>query len=738
MLRLPQNISLFLVLFALCVGDVPAVDVTVEPPLVARIARSVSTAPAVISATIQVPEYAPEDLGYGIFVTTWDGLWWQTPQAKPLSPGTHHLRCLVDVARLSSEGHTGPMDSSRLASIRSAGFFFWTSQKNCVLQCSDVSVEGQAEISRDAPRILPRPHPVFAGTPLETGKPWHYEVDMIPAPENPYDTNAVRIELILDDKHGNRRRIPAFWYEPQSIVDRGDSEMLTPTGKGRYALRWWPRQAGEFLATLEAWTPQSGTRSHHMGTIQVVGESWDPYVRRDQMDPRFFSIGTNDKKLFWPIGINIRSITDPRSTTTLNTKETPNRIIAGYESYFARFQAAGINACEIWMASWNVGLEWNAKWPGYHGIGRYNQENALRLDQVLDSAWRHGIRVQLVISNHGTASPKVDREWLLCNPWNQAYGGPCAKPEEIFTHPLALDGQERLRRYIVARYGYHPAIWGWKLWSEMNLTAANAVLRESWMRQATQRWVALDPVGRGTTCHWCPDYKAADPGVCRLANLGYISLDAYRKETIPLTDLLWNSTNDPRRGLSLIRDENNTVKPVFVAEYGGNTMAGSIPLLLADHCSGPWISLVSGHGASSMLWWWEWVDQGNLWAVYRGIHRFLEGEDLRSTPTSLASSVLLQTESATPMWCGVWYRPGRILGYVVDTAFPQTLENPQREQVRIVVSTRADMAAGTMTLQWFDPLVGVPHSQETFKHPGGPLTITAPPFRRHIAFKLFR
>ncbi len=118
-----------------------------------------------------------------------------------------------------------------------------------------------------------------------------------------------------------------------------------------------------------------------------------------------------------------------------------------------------MSAVEIWLASWNLGLEWRGDWPEFEGAGRYNQVSAARLDAILDAAWANRIRINLVIYNHGMASPRMDSEWKD-NPYNARQGGPLQDPLEIFTSAAAQRGQDSLRRYLIARYADHPAILG--------------------------------------------------------------------------------------------------------------------------------------------------------------------------------------------------------------------------------------------------------------------------------------
>jgi hypothetical protein len=117
----------------------------------------------------------------------------------------------------------------------------------------------------------------------------------------------------------------------------------------------------------------------------------------------------------------------------------------------------------------------------------------------------------------------------------------------IFTSPLAFADQESLRRYLIGRYADHPAVLGWKLWSEINLTAAGEMGRRrgqdaggiqvsdddrhhallNWHERAAARWHALDSYGHGVTTHWSGDYRQPEFDIVALPGLDYICIDAY-------------------------------------------------------------------------------------------------------------------------------------------------------------------------------------------------------------------
>ena len=105
-------------------------------------------------------------------------------------------------------------------------------------------------------------------------------------------------------------------------------------------------------------------------------------VRIDPVDPRFATgVEAGKPTFYWPIGLNIRSIYDTRSHGNKNFKTilSQDRGAHAYTAFLRRLAAAGGTAIEIWMASWNLALEWREEWPGYHGLGSYhNQANAAR------------------------------------------------------------------------------------------------------------------------------------------------------------------------------------------------------------------------------------------------------------------------------------------------------------------------------------------------------------------------
>lgn len=691
---------------------------------------------AVIDLVVRVPQDAPRDLRIGAWVTDHEGHWFESMHPEAFGPGRHEL--VLEVAadastRMSGAGHSAGWTPYRYALSQRLGLIFATATETRARIAFTARPRTAAGKTANAPQLLDLDLPTGA---IATGERWQLECVPSPFPRNPYDHERFHLQAEIGTPNGTTHTIDGFFLQEIALQPAGDHEAAIPRGEGRFALRYRPRLPGTHSIDLvgiwnEGLADERRVRLS-LPPLRVTGRPWDDYVRVDTDDPRFFCVGPGGERFYYPVGLNIRSVNDPRGARRTPIKRvTPDLRSHSYAAYLARLAAAGGNAAEIWMCSWNLALEWRDDWPHFHGVGRYHQPNAQRLDRILDQAYAHGVRVNLVIHNHGMGSERVDREWQN-NPFNKRNGGPFRSATALFHHPFALAKQEQYRRYLVARYADHPAILGWKLWSEINLTAGHSHLRE-WHRHASERWHALDIYDHPVSTHWAGDFRSPDRAIVRLPQIDYVCIDAYhgRREDRGklLSQLLRDSTL--HRGAGLARFG----KPVLVTEFGGSSKACPEPQLIAEHRSGPWAALTSGHGGTPMLWWFEWVDQNERYGAYSAVARFLAGEDLRGADKR--SEKLTGRSAAGPLWINAWFAPGDMLGYILDRSWGYDGESEAlHEQAAVTIGRR--VAAGAMQVEWWDADSGRIRQRRDVDHPGGKLVLRAPPFRRHIAFKLRR
>lgn len=700
-----------------------------------------------IAATITVPADAPADLGVGAWVSDFDGTWYQHLHHEPLAPGTHHLQIPLRDHAWQAVGHAAHWHASTLPEIRRGGLLLWSQQVSdarIMLDSWQLHTDHDDRVLADKQlKQLQLSGIDASGTwQARTGERLEIHFQASPQPMDPYNPASFAATVVFTcNEKGRSEHIPAFWQVPMQRQDRGDQEQLKARSDGRFVVRWRPRRPGSYSAHVEAsWnasalaTFSQAPHEHEpcltiaLPSLTVTGDTWDDYVRVDNQDPRFFHI---DGSFFWPIGINMRSVNDGRGARRTGSRITPDRGIHSYHDYLKRFAAAGGNAIEIWMSSWNLALEWRDDWPEFRGLGRYSQANAQRLDDLLDLAYELGIRINLVVRNHGQGSERTDREWHN-SPFNSELGGPIDGAAAFFHDATALAYQYRYHRYLIARYADHPALMAWKLWSEVDLTAGQRHDVQRWHKHTSAQFHALDVYGHPVTTHWSGDFRRPDRDIVAQDGISFVCIDAYHARRDGqgelIHQLLWRSTQSPAPGQGL----HQFSKPVLVTEYGGNWNAAPIPQLIVEHHSGPWAALMAGHAGSPMLWWFEWVDQNDLWAPYRALAGFLAGEDLRS---NAAHARRLRTGQSN-LWATTWVHPKRILGYLLHHPWGFDGSAADQELQSTLRIHHAD-SQGVWVWQWWDADRGTLLEAHEVEVDNQILSITTPRFRRHLAFKVF-
>ena len=193
------------------------------------------------------------------------------------------------------------------------------------------------------------------------------------------------------------------------------------------------------------------------------------FVRVCRRDPRWLEFA--DGSFFYPIGHNLRSPGDRRPTfydrrAWQLVLQAEKKGTFAYAEWFKRMAARGENFTRMWLCPWWGSLEWNSDYPGYHGVGYYNQRNAARVDRVLQLAEQAGIYVNLETMNHGALSTRIDGDWEQ-NPICTAQpGGFVRFASDFFVNDRALKSHRNKVRYAIARWGYSTAIAFWGIITE--------------------------------------------------------------------------------------------------------------------------------------------------------------------------------------------------------------------------------------------------------------------------------
>lgn len=246
-----------------------------------------------------------------------------------------------------------------------------------------------------------------------------------------------------------------IWAEV--IAPSGETVRLPAffVGDGHFAVRARAKEAGEYRlgpvfergadgATVALTTKLVGSDRQQVTETEKLRA-----VTRSPSDPT--RLVYSDGVPYTPVGANLAWF--PNGTN-----------LDYYQGAFAQFQAEHLNWMRVWMCHWG---ETNLDWPAKE-IGALNLKVAAEWDKLVATADNRGVYVQLVLQHHGQYSSTVNPNWPA-NPWNAANpGGFLKSPSDFFTSPKARELTQWKYRYIVARWGYSPAIVAWELFNEVH------------------------------------------------------------------------------------------------------------------------------------------------------------------------------------------------------------------------------------------------------------------------------
>ena len=566
----------------------------------------------------------------------------------------------------TASGHDQPWRRDRLRRIRQVGLSVYT-----------LGASGQWTASIDRlrrfgwPRLENPPEATISVTsPPPAGvRPWSpIRIGLAATPDafNPYDPATADVGCTIQGPDGRERFWPAAWIEPRTLVIEQGQEVVRPSGPGSWVWTFAPPVTGTWRIRPEArlrWQDRmvSATGSWLAVEVQGVPDVQLP-IRVSARDPAWFE--TVDGTFFYPVGVNLRSPGDGRQNALLDASGPPARWVlpAGWRSegveplgtaafghWFARSRAAGMNWARVWMAPWWCGLEWRRDWPGFNGIGWYNQDAAARLDRICDLAEENGIHLQIELQNHGMTSPLtrgnggrgVDSQWRD-SPWYTRNGGPFEHPAQTFAEGQAWIGLVNRHRYVLARWGWRTAIAAWVLSSEMEFTGAweqeargdlgRSPTTLGWVRRNLDWFAANDPQGRPVSVHFSHPWAA--PDLWKMPGLGFSNSNAYTAFQNLLNQLGGGEPDIARACDQYLRTHFppwDLGRPTLIGEWGGHWSEDDPTVLRQEVRHGPWVQAVLPVAGNTGFWWWLWLDAEDRWSEFAGPARFARAADPRGS-----------------------------------------------------------------------------------------------------------
>jgi hypothetical protein len=569
-----------------------------------------------------------------------------------------------------------------------------------VLTCILLAVACTAEPSGTLGLHLSTQNPeVFERTEIE--------VQGVPAAENPFDPESIRLELKAVSPSGKELHVPGFYYHDFSRKLEGNREVLTSQGEGTWRIRWLPLEAGQHTLSV---TASVGGKSTAQGqaVLQVVAGKRHGIASVEPEGKRYFRLADGS----------------PLFLKGLCASWYGSRGTQDYGDWLEAYQKAGINYIRLWMWPQAFGIEWDRE-DRLH----YRLDNAWRLDRVLAEAERRGIFVMLCLDYHGMFEVKPDfwggNNFWLRNPYNATNGGPCKVQNDFFTSEEAKKIYEKRLRYMVARWGAFPNILAWEFFNEIDneykyLKHADVV---AWHHDMGRRLRALDPFRHLITSSFTGGSER--PDLYALPEMDFAQYHSYN-EKHPAHMMAEKTA----------RFFEKYQKPFFVSEYGTDWKGwkpDTDPHLRALH-QAIWSGAFTGAAGTAMSWWWENIHSANLYRHWSALSAFLQGTgigraDLRPASFEKTDSPVVPFGVAAHDEALVW-----LLDRACDWPDGAMESDPARVTVAKVSISGLD--DGRWSVEWWDTLTGQRVAAQEVTASGGILQLEAPGFQADIAARL--
>ncbi|WP_145043870.1 DUF5060 domain-containing protein [Gimesia chilikensis] len=463
--------------------------------------------------------------------------------------------------------------------------------------------------------------------------------------DNPFDDRDVEAWAVFTGPVPTHTEtiVLGFYDQQFEIVENDDVQQLEKKGEHKWKVRFAPTEIGKYHCELKVRFQQQPPISSWTVEFECKpksnckAENSKGFIRRN--GNQFLSY--DDGSTYFPIGYNM-AWDEPDN----------KKVVDWFIKRLQKASSAKTNWSRIWMEVWGyygLAIEWTPQeyFPGHTGVGRYSLESAWKLDRIMKLLQCRGIAAQLVIETH--VHWQRNNLWPE-NPYNMcADGGLLGEPGEFFTDVEAKRLFKQRLRYIVARWSYSTSILAWEFFNEVeNIDGfkENSSHVIEWHREMADYMREIDPAKHLiTTSSHVPELKS----IWSIPAIDLIQPHIYSSS-------LLDSIEETRKGLKECK------KPIIIGEFGTFVCGVEYP---EDHLSQvpdlPRGQLVNGlhlhngiwsaafQGTPAMLWWWNYIDQQQLYDEFAPLSTFWEGEIL-DDELQPAKVVLTKVPTRTRLW----------------------------------------------------------------------------------------
>ena len=386
--------------------------------------------------------------------------------------------------------------------------------------------------------------------------------------DNPYLQEEAALDMILTAPSGKQLVLPCFYKSGECGSESIWEARFTPQERGKYTYYFRYTEDGKVVSeTAEA---KFRSRWSRLNGMLHVRDNW--------------TLVYDNGKPFRGVGINLcwESRTNDDSKFFSDLHEQHDRF--NYDVMLPDFAENGGNFTRMWMCSWNFPIDKQNRFNNhrYTATEEYMNPSAVeRLDHVVNLAEDLDIKIMLCM---GQGNVRADREF--------------------FNSPEAKTRYRNYLRYIVARWGYSPAIGMWEFFNEIDNIQhrdRNGVIPAeeivAWHDEMSVYLKDLDPFQHIRTT----SISHRD-----LAGLNDVeNIDINQKH-------IYNATHVVPGTIDSYSERHG--KPYIIGEVGfewdwSKNFNDFADGMIMDFRRAFWYGLFNQTSVTPMTWWWEWFDE---------------------------------------------------------------------------------------------------------------------------------
>lgn len=408
-----------------------------------------------------------------------------------------------------------------------------------------------------------------------------FEIRLTARYDNAYLQEQVALDMLITTPSGDERLLPCYWVEGASGAESRWEARFTPQQAGRYTCRFRLTEEGRETSLSKPVRLDVQAEAVSRGILRL----------RD-----YWTLAYDDGTPFRGIAENIcwesRANDDSRFFKALHEQHDKYN----YDYMLPLFARNGGNFVRVWMCGFNFPIDQHDHFNNLRyqpSEAYYNPSAVARLDHFVDLCERLGIHAMLCM---GQGAVRADGEFFTGEEQARRY-------------------MNRLR-YIVARWGYSPAIGMWEFFNEIDniqYRDANNPIPDAdivaWHARMSKYLKSIDPYGH--------------PVTTSISHRDLEGLNAVSDIDINQKHIYRNTGIIPAE---ILRYENRFGKPYVIGEFGyewdwSKNFDEFGEQMDRDFRRGLWYGIFSPTPLTPMSWWWEYFENRGMMSYFRGVRQ---------------------------------------------------------------------------------------------------------------------